>query len=73
VKPRPRKAFAAVALLAGLSLVFFEVRRSLALGRVESWFWPLVGGLVIVLAVVEFLPGRRSDDDADSRRADGRR
>ena len=60
-------------MFAGLALVFFEVRRSLALGRVESWFWLLVGVLVIVLAVVEFLPGRRSDDDADSRRADGRR
>jgi len=78
MKPRPRKAFAAVALVAGGLLVFFEARRAVALGRVESWFWPAIGLLVIVLAAIEFLPGRfppgrMSDDDTDSKRADDRR
>ena len=72
MKRRPRKAFAVVALVAGTVLAFFEVRRSVALGRVDSWFWLLVAVLVIVFAAVEFLPGRRSDDDTDANRADER-
>ena len=62
MKPGSRKVFSGVALAAGLSLVFFEVRRALATGRVESWFWLVVGVLVILLAGAEFLPGPKSSD-----------
>ena len=72
MKPRSRKAFATVALVAGLVLVFFEVRRDVTLGRVESWFWLLVGVLVIVFASAEFVTGR-SHDGADSNGTDQRR
>ena len=65
MKPRTRKVFSAVALVAGGSLVFFEVRRSIALGRVDSWFWLVVGALVIALAAAEFVPGRGSTDGED--------
>ena len=55
-----------MALVAGGSLVFFEVRRSIALGRVDSWFWLVVGALVVALAAAEFVPGRgRSDGGTD--------
>ena len=73
MKPRTRKVLSAVGLVAGLVLVFFEVRRSAALGRVDSWFWLLVGALVIVFAAAEFLPGRRAEHGADSTGNDGRR
>jgi len=65
MRPRSRKVFGAVSLAAGAALVFFEARRSLALGRVESWFWLLVGAAVIVLAMAEFLPGRSPHDRDD--------
>jgi hypothetical protein len=65
VKPQSRRIFSAVALVAGLSLVFFELRRALAAGQVESWFWLAVGAAVILLAAAEFIPkARRHDDDA---------
>jgi hypothetical protein len=57
MKPRSRKVFAGVALVAGAALVFFEVRRDLRVGAVESWFWLVVGVLIIVLAAMEFLHG----------------
>ena len=55
MNPRRRKIFAGVAVVAGVALVFFEVRRDLRIGAVESWFWLVVGVLVIVLAAMEFL------------------
>ena len=70
MKPRSRKAFAIVALVAGVVLVFFEVRRDFTLGRVESWFWLLVGVLVIVFASAEFVTG--PNDGADSNGTDPR-
>jgi hypothetical protein len=63
VKPGSRRIFSGIALAAGLALVFFELRRALAVGRVESWFWLTVGVLVILLAAAEFLPMARHDDD----------
>ena len=62
MRSRTRKLFSGVALVAGGALVFFEVRHSVALGRVESWFWLVVGVLVILLAAAEFVPRARSDD-----------
>ena len=67
MRPRSRKMFAGVALLAGAALVFFEVRRAVRLGGVESWFWLVVGVLVIVLAAIEFLHGA-NPSDTDERR-----
>ena len=57
MKPRSRRIFAGVALITGVVLVFFEVRRDLRVGAVESWFWLVVGVLLIVLASMEFLNG----------------
>ena len=62
MKPRSRKVFSGVALAAGLALVFFEVRRALAAGRVESWFWLAVGALVVALAAAPFFTGGRDHD-----------
>lgn len=59
MKPRSRKAFAAVALVAGLALVFFEARRFDSSGPNERWFWLLVGSLVVVLSGIELLSGKR--------------
>ena len=65
MKPRSRRIFSAIALAAGLALVFFELRRDLAAGHVESWFWLAVGAAVILLAAAEFFPkARHHDDDA---------
>jgi hypothetical protein len=54
--------FAGVALVAGAVLVVFEARRDLRVGAVESWFWLVVGALLIVLAAMEFLHGANPPD-----------
>jgi hypothetical protein len=67
MRKRSRKLFASVALVAGVALVYFEVRRDLRLGVVDSWFWLVVGALVIVLAAMEFLHGANPSDPGQRR------
>lgn len=52
MKPR-RKIFAAVALVAGLALVYFEIARHRGAGAWEFNFWIVVGALLIFFALID--------------------
>jgi hypothetical protein len=51
--PRPRRIFAAVALLFGLFLLFFEIRNFVNDGASGSGFWLLVAVLMVILGALE--------------------
>lgn len=53
LRPRRKKAVAVLAVAAGVFLLFFEARNFLGAGGVVSWFWLAVGGLAVVLGVIE--------------------
>ncbi|MCC7351962.1 MAG: hypothetical protein IT446_15490 [Phycisphaerales bacterium] len=55
MKPKLRKAVAAGAVLAGGAVIYFEW--GLAEGAGEKGFWMLIGGLAVILGMIELIAG----------------
>jgi hypothetical protein len=53
MKNRSRKTLAVIGSVAGVALLFFELRHFALAGSTERWFWLLVGGLLTVLGGIE--------------------
>jgi hypothetical protein len=62
MKPRSRRIFGAIGIVAGVALVAFEVIQFSRSGPVERWFWLLVGVLVTILGAAEFMDEARGPD-----------
>lgn len=56
-----RRNWPYLALLAGGTLVLFELRRGIS---GDNWFWLLIGALVVVMAAIDLLQ-RRSGTPRD--------
>jgi hypothetical protein len=59
-----------LALIAGVALIVFEVAKPGGV-RGESWFWLVVGVLIVILATVEIVQRRgragKTEDDGASK------
>lgn len=58
---RPRKAFALIAVIAGVALLALEVLRPSSSPMAERWFWIVVGILLVGLGVAGVM--ERADPD----------
>jgi hypothetical protein len=54
VHPVIRKTWPVLALVAGAALVYFELSRDGGV-TVENWFWLLVGGLAVILGLIDLI------------------
>ena len=54
-RPAKRKAFAAIAVIAGAALVVLELLRPGATSAGERWFWLIVGLALVGLGVMGLL------------------
>jgi hypothetical protein len=60
--PLVRKSWPALAVLAGLVLIFFEYRQGNGV-TAENAVWLLVAVLIVVLGVIDLMQGRPGDSD----------
>jgi hypothetical protein len=57
-----RKIWSALALLAGAALLAFELRRAHGVNA-DNVFWVLIGGLLVVLSVIDLVQRRPPTDE----------
>jgi hypothetical protein len=61
---RNSRIYSALAVVAGLIFLGFEIRR-LLLGDGEAWFWAIVGGLIVLLGMAGVLQRNQPENDPD--------
>lgn len=62
MQPPLRKFWSALALLAGAALIFFELRSARGVTG-DNVFWLLVGGLIVVLGLIDLVQKRPADGE----------